>query len=408
MPGAEPSIGGPGGAARKVIVAIALVVGGIVVALLSTEVCRRVARNFVCVGTADPPLWRVDPRYGWSHVPGAHGWTFGCVGWRYEWRTYVRINALGSRDRERTYDGPPNTRRILLLGDSVTEAIQVELEETFGARIEGQMRDRGEPTEVLNTGVAAFGTDNELQFFESEGVRYGADLVLLVFNVANDLVENVPELHARMYASAPEMMAPKTYFRLDAEGEVSPHEVARPGFVDSRASASWRDRIEDELYFLRVVHRLIVPSPRPLVSDVDPEIYGMYSPRPGADMTKAWEVTEALLRRLRRDVDRSGARFAVAVVPSREAVSDEAWKNLLSMTPRLDAASHDPAYPVRRIEEFLAREGIPHVELLSPLRAAAAQSGWTGYFAWDPHLDASGHAVVATALTPFVADLLSH
>ena len=46
------------------------------------------------------------------------------------------FNAHGFRDYERTYQKPEDTFRILILGDSYTEALQVSLEKTFSAFLE--------------------------------------------------------------------------------------------------------------------------------------------------------------------------------------------------------------------------------------------------------------------------------
>src|SRR6266851_1141148 len=44
---------------------------------------------------------------------------------------YVKINSHGFRDKERTYEKGKDVFRIVVLGDSFSEALQVPLEKTF-------------------------------------------------------------------------------------------------------------------------------------------------------------------------------------------------------------------------------------------------------------------------------------
>src|SRR6266852_4603823 len=70
-------------------------------------------------------LYTADPRTGWRLRSHAEGWVVQ------ENRQYVRINSHGFRDRERSFEKPPNTFRIAILGNSWTEALQVPLDKTF-------------------------------------------------------------------------------------------------------------------------------------------------------------------------------------------------------------------------------------------------------------------------------------
>jgi lysophospholipase L1-like esterase len=403
-----------GGARRTALWApIVLVVCGLVAGVALTEICYRLMRRFVCVGAPSAPLWQSDERYGWGHRPHGEGWWYSCLGRRFEWRVYSKINSHGLRDPEHAYEKPAGTERVLLLGDSITEGLQVPLEDTFARLLESDLRARGLPVEVVNGGVAAFGTDNELEFFRAEGMRYSPDLVVLVFNVVNDVAENSPVLHARVYSRNPEYPLPKTYFHLDSTGRLVADAPSRPA-AGLPAISLWKEA-EARLYLVRALHRLVSrPSPVPLpaptsapLSAIDLTPYDVEMPPPDQLWSNAWQVTEALIRALRTDVEKSGARFAVAVVPSREAVSPAVWQNLLRQLPSLTTTPHDPAYPIERITKFLEDEGIPHLDLLPALRNAAERSGETGYFAWDVHLDVAGHAVVAHALAPFVASLVN-
>jgi hypothetical protein len=63
-------------------------------------------------------------------------------------------------------------RRILVLGDSMTEGYEVRQNATFAKVLEHRLRDKGIDAQVLNTGVSGFGNAEELMFLEHEGMKY--------------------------------------------------------------------------------------------------------------------------------------------------------------------------------------------------------------------------------------------
>src|SRR5262249_30743398 len=124
---------------------------------------------------------------------------------------------------------PGGRFRILVLGDSYTEGLQVDA--PFPRLLEERLNaGAGEASrfEVLNAGVSGWSTDNELLYFDEDGWKYRADLVLLVFNTGNDVLENDHALITRMQRLA---YPPKPYFELDGGDLVardSPLPAERP------------------------------------------------------------------------------------------------------------------------------------------------------------------------------------
>jgi hypothetical protein len=121
---------------------------------------------------------------GWSHTPVKEGhWTVG------EDRIRVKINSKGLRDKEYAYRKEEGTFRILVLGDSFTEALQVPVDDTFCNVLERELNRRQRHFEVINGGFAGVGTDYELLFLKREGYKYYPDLVILAF-FGNDIYDN--------------------------------------------------------------------------------------------------------------------------------------------------------------------------------------------------------------------------
>jgi tetratricopeptide (TPR) repeat protein len=98
----------------------------------------------------------------------------------------ITVNRDGLRDPERAIPQPPDTRRIVILGDSVLEAIGFLADpDTIASQLEGLLVDR--PSEVINLGMTGYCTRAEVELLEVRGLKYEPDLVILLF-VENDFL----------------------------------------------------------------------------------------------------------------------------------------------------------------------------------------------------------------------------
>jgi hypothetical protein len=390
---------------------VLLLVGAMCAGVVLSEVVSRAVKRVVCV-TAGAKLFAPHPLYGWTHEPHAEGWTHGCIGRAFEWRAFSRMNADGLRDREYAPARRPGVFRVLLLGDSFVEGMQVPLAQTFAKRLEAKLAEDGRDVEVVNAGFSGFGTDNELLFFTTDGHRYQPDVVLLGFTSSNDVIENSRHLYARLCAEVPTGPSPKSHFKLRPDGSLRlDARAARRHWeeIDARrATASGRTwlALEKNLHVVRLLEAVL--SPARLRRDAAQVAYstalGIYATEPSSQWDDAWALTRALLARLESEVERHGATFAAVIVPPKEAVSPAAWQSLLARAH--GRRSFDVGRPTSIIEGIFTRDGIPHLDPLPALRAHFEATGRTGYFAWDVHLTEEGHEIVAQALRPFIERVL--
>jgi len=104
----------------------------------------------------------------------------------------VRFNSFGMRDREHTVDKEEGTFRILLLGDSFMEALQVPFVESFPKLLETRLQhSMPQVVEVINSAVSGWATDDQLAYLTRYGVKYKPDLILVAMTIHNDLQENM-------------------------------------------------------------------------------------------------------------------------------------------------------------------------------------------------------------------------
>ena len=165
---------------RGILINLSLIIISTLFALILSETALRLmGLNPMYVSPERDRFWKYDPLLGWAHQPGQEG-----IFETPQFRTVVRINENGLRDREHSYERQNDIERILVLGDSFAWGYGVEESERFSQRLEDKLR-----AEVINAGVSGYSTDQELLWYRNEGIKYETDLVIVVL-AGNDVGDN--------------------------------------------------------------------------------------------------------------------------------------------------------------------------------------------------------------------------
>jgi hypothetical protein len=312
-----------------------------------------------------------------------------------EFHVLVKFNNYGLHGPDAALDKPPGVYRVLVVGDSFPQGMQVEMEQSFPYRLQGLLnKQAGQKIEVINLSVDAYGTDRELLLYALLGARFKPDLVLLSFYVGNDLQDNQIDLEERRYG----YRLNRPFFTLDG-GALRLHN-APTMTPNNTAASSWLSTL------------IVAPAPtanppeRPRVTGQQPYTLeypvelGLYLPE-DAHWRDAWALTEALVLQFRQVAQMDGAAFAVALIPDRRAVQAGDWAATLqaygNTLPELRQA--DPTAPGTRLETFLKANQIPVLNLTWGLRSwAASHPDGRLYYAGDGHFNADGHALAADRL----------
>ena len=113
-----------------------------------------------------------NPAQGHEHIPNRFAHLMGVD---------VKINSHGHRDREITLEKSIDTTRILMLGDSLTFGWGVSYEETVSKYLEKLLNEsgNGKAFEIINTGIGNTNTDMQVSYFQTSGIKFSPDLVIL-------------------------------------------------------------------------------------------------------------------------------------------------------------------------------------------------------------------------------------
>lgn len=332
--------------------------------------------------------WKYHPVLGWSQVPG------GNYDYEQEGRTvHVEFNSLGFRDVAHEIEKPPGVKRIVIIGDSYCESVQVNLEETFFKRLEKQLNERGGPKwEVINLGIGDHGNAQAWIALTEYGLRYSPDFVIHQIFPLNDICNNTVEL-AGLCKSRNDRYRP--YF------------VERGGELVLTSAEPVRNFLRRHVVSYGVLERSyfrFVGDPVPIDNEgldrllselgfppLGPLLYTYVDDREQMEQTKrGWRVTERILQKIASTCKDHGVALLPVVVPFVAMVKPESRDSYMSGLP---PPKIDPDYPDRRLAHLFARLGAPYV-LLKPVFKAHPGNLYLA----DGHLNTEGHSVMAQAL----------
>lgn len=335
-------------------------------------------------------FYQRDLELGWTLRPGADGWQDE------EGDVHVVINSHGMRDRERTLAKAVGSFRIAVLGDSFTEAKQVELDQTFTSVAEAKLRQCGRPAELLNFGVSHYGTAQEWMLLESRVWQWQPDAVVLAFFTGNDVYNNHPLLNLIHADVTP-------YYRL-----VNGH-LERTGAATSfSALREWAGRAANHSRVVQLLAETWMAAGG--MASANSAAYAkfgkdypdrlIYHPPDSPEMLEAWEVTEALIAAMNESARAHNARFLLMTLTNApqvhpDAEKREAFRRSIGSPSTLD-------YPDRRLETFAKSRGIPALILLDVLsKAVEPPHGFRKGRAATPgfgHWNELGHRMAGEAL----------
>jgi hypothetical protein len=323
-------------------------------------------------------LWVIKPGKGLGHVPLKQGSLSSG-----EYRVKVSINRQGFVDYEHKVFKSPRLYRIAVLGDSFIEAVQVPRAQNLCAQLEKALQlSHSGSYEVFNFGVAGAGTAQEYEVFNSYVKPYKPDLVILAF-YSNDVLNNYYKLEPKKY---------KPFYLLKA-GKLVRLQEGDALIQGNPALALLRNY--SYLYRFYQEHR---EAAIPLELQV-------YASKSDSNWQEAWQLTEALLKALAREVRESGAHFLVVYLPSRYEIYPDWRQELLSkLYPKAARLAWDWQKPSRLLEQICVKAQLDYLNLTPFYQSYSSTERL--YFKKDGHLTALGHLRAAQILKSKVINLL--
>ncbi|MEB3335626.1 MAG: SGNH/GDSL hydrolase family protein [Cyanobacteriota bacterium] len=358
------------------------------------------------LGPGSPQLYQADSLTGYGLRPQARG------RWSQEGSSMVRINRQGFHDRDWTSAPPTGTLRIAVMGDSFTEALQVEEGESWVKRLPAALaattpcpllRSFPGGAETLNFGVGGYGTGQSWLSWQRDARPLNPRLVLHAVYFENDLRDNLvggsataaaPTFHLQngtLVVDTSFRQRPDHRFRLSPLGQAASWALAHSRLL--QLVKEGRDR-------LRPAAGAECPASGCSAFPLGTDGILLYGPDSG-DLEPGWGVLEAILQRWNTEARQAGATLVVTSLTT----PPQLWPDTAERRRQAERHQLDWMRPERRLAGILAAQGIPYLPLAPALQRQADTKGLVahGFAGQRPgpgygHWNRQGHRAAATVL----------
>jgi hypothetical protein len=370
-----------------------------------------------------------DRYIGYKGIPNVEGkWREGKI------ESYVKMNSHGFRDEEYTYEKKKGVFRIVVLGDSLTQGLQVELDKTYHAILEEKLSSGNNRTfEVINLGLDGFSTGQEYLTLKHYGLKYQPDLVILAFFIRNDLRENSLLLSTSLAGqSINQFRRSKPFFVLnDGKLEELPFEfeVSNPtrdieqnrgvrGFLAKffpNIYYSLREGARETPWLANFLWKLDIKKSKPpdqsklKKNRIKERIlmdFNVYAEEYTPEWQNGWQVTKALILKSAQELEMDKIKFLVIIIPDEREFRPDRWDKVLEQYPQMRALKFDLRKPEHILSTFLATNNIDYLLLRPEFEKYSKKTGKDLHFhyAYDNHWNVNGHALAAQLIYERLSD----
>ncbi len=365
-------------------------------------------------GKGGQGFYQPDPHLGAFHIPHKEGvWEKACF------RTWVKFNSQGLRDVEHTLEKSDGVFRIVVLGDSYAEALQVRFEESFPRVLEQFLNEANlsKRFEVINLGNSGFGTDQEYLSLKHYGIQYNPDLVILAFLTGNDIRNNYSILERQ----TPDW--PKPFFAFDENENLiqlpfqprwTPPLSRFRGILAHFRIYGW---VREKVYETPLLHRwfwrlgLAMAAPSEGRKKEKPGIpldFQVFLQDYPSEWEEAWKITKGLILKTKEEAERHRAQFLL--VSLTDGIQLAQPDRVKGEYPGFRGTRYNLDKPVEILTQFAKKEAIDYFSLLPVFRMHLREhhkSVESLHYSCDGHWTPLGHRLAAEEIFKrIVADRL--
>lgn len=331
---------------------------------------------------------------GNAFTPNQKGWF---VPPTKDYKTSVEINSHGWPDIEHTYEKPPDTFRILILGDSFVENFQVPLENRFFRLLEKNLKAAtNKNIEVIALGRGNTGTAQQYLILKNYGLLYKPDIVIHIFLTANDIKNNSPVLQNDQYLP---------YFDFDENNNLKL-------IPQKKRSDRPQAKVKEFLKNFRLVELLLALRQKLQENATNkqngyPIDYHIYDQNYSVEYQKAWEVTKKLILETKKEVENSDAKYIFVTLANNEQVHQKVKDEIFRNYPPAKTAQLDFEKPDRILKSFCEQENLNCYQMLPYfLDFLSHNPGVTTHNFYEGHWNQTGTNLAAEFLTKNITELL--
>ncbi|MDY6971274.1 MAG: hypothetical protein SV775_02985 [Thermodesulfobacteriota bacterium] len=364
----------------------------------------------------DSLFWEYEPELGWTNRKDCFFYSTGGD----KKPILVEFNKEGFRGNNYPAEKPAYTRRVIILGDSFSEATQVNVEEIYWRRLSTLLgsNNGNYRWEVINFGVGDYSTTQEYLTLVSKALDYSPDLIVLQVFPGNDVCNNT--------IVAPNIASPQDEYRpyFDPETQYRTITYLSPAtswfrrhfslfrFIDIRirhlaSNVIGKPDPGSRDFWLAEVEEKLMELGLPRISFYDYQLYSAAASilsntfaEPEYQfpfIREGWKVTDHAIRKIVSVAEDVGIPVIVLVFPS-EIQFPPKYAICLNELP----FPIDRYYPGRRIADLLRSYNVPVLTFIDRFEESLYEV--TPFI--DGHFNAAAHEIVANILAEVVGEVL--
>ncbi|MCB9437505.1 MAG: hypothetical protein H6673_11015 [Anaerolineales bacterium] len=279
--------------------------------------------------------------------------------------------------------------RILAVGDSFLEALQVEYDETFTAILEDALSTQlGLDVQIVNTGVSGYSPNHYGWIVRHELPRQTYAAVLVFIFVDNDVVsEQITDME-------PLPPGQRHHFRLP----------------DGLSFGAWKESvfypINDSLERHSQLYILLKHSNESFLARLG--LTARYFPNAmlkSYQNSPDWDVTADIFESIQTEAEAQGIETIYIILPSIYQIEEREYEQYTTAF-NIDRNSIDLEQPQRILRSSLEARGLIVVDTTPAMLQAKAQGAEDLFGKVDDHFGSGGHQVVADVVFPIVLSIL--
>ncbi len=382
----------------RLVQRVFLVVASMCVSLVVLEVGFRLARwhQLTPPRSDDDPVYhhRLDPQWRYAqHSP--------------DFDTVATTNSLALRGPREYGPKPPGVRRVLMLGDSFVFGVGVNDADTFCARLQRALDQRGARVEIINAGVGSYSPLLHYLALRDRYLPLEPDAVVLWFDfgdLQNDFfyernVRSGP--HGELAACDPNY----TDGRFDWGRYLREHSALAKYINNKLIRTIQKAQILGWRRYLLIALR--GGSAKGAIANLkgrerqhtDPLHYDQllmirdraYLP----EIERHWQRTGRYLLMIHDLLQARGIPLVLAAYPYGVQVGPDQWAKGRTAFGFETGVTYDDPFPFDFLADFAKAHDLPFINV-APAFSAARQEPL--FYDWDGHFTPAGHRIVAEAL----------
>jgi lysophospholipase L1-like esterase len=333
--------------------------------------------------------FRFEPTVGVTRIPNS---TFAFYTFADHKKIIHHTNADGFRTANYPVQKASGVFRIVLLGDSFTEAIQVEDNQSFASLLEQYLNTHSDEKkfEVLNLGYSGYSAAQAYLALKKFGLKYQPDLV--IFNI-------LPQAMIARNSQTLENGQSKPFFKVEEDKLVQtvwPQANRLPWIFSFITDHLVLPRFLYDKY-QTLTSGLKATSQTTNTSNAGVGRNMVYNIEYPTEWQEAWTITKHLIAAMNQDAKDAGAKFIVVSLPS-------AIQTVTRFKTEAESAAGNQTLdfqkPDKLLAEFLTQQGIKFLPLYDFFVAAPDNEKF--YLKGDWHLSPAGHELVAEKIQNFL------